>query len=184
MLFIYAALLPHTPATILNSQHANCFPRQSLAVAPEMADTPARLVRRMKGLSKETKTASGGLLLKCMASANSTPCTVSASAAATDDSSSACTFLSPSNFVNARRIEPSSNPYRLRRTQFVSSNTVFAIQIGPAANRDRAAASCLGSSPVSSRTKTLVSTAVMTLLHFAANGGTHLCDRFRLAFGP
>src|SRR5260370_38608506 len=90
----------------------------------------------------------------------------------------------PSNGVNVSRITPSSNPYRLRSTQPVSSNTVFAIQIGPATNKDRAAASCLASSPVSSRTSTLVSTAVMTSNHLAVNSITHLREGLRFTFGP
>ena len=71
---------------------------------------PARLARWTKDLSKETNAAAGGLLLKCIASASSIPCAVRASAAATDDSPSARTFLRPSNFVKALRIALSSNP--------------------------------------------------------------------------
>jgi len=62
----------------------------------------------------------------------------------------------------------------------VSRKTVFAIQIGPAANRERAA--CPGSSPVNSRTTTLVSTAVMASKHLAPYRGIHLRERFRLPF--
>src|ERR1035437_9965298 len=151
---------------------------------PETPVAPARFARRTKDRSKETKTAPGGLLLKCIASANSTPWSVSASAATMDGLSSACTFLRPSNFVKASRMALSSNPYRRRRTQPVSSNTVFAIQIGPAASRDLAAAACLGSSCVSSRTTTSVSTAVMTPHHLTSNSRTHLRQRLRFAFGP
>jgi hypothetical protein len=73
---------------------------------------------------------------------------------------------------------------QLRRTHPVSSITVFAIQMGPAANRDRAAAACLGSSPVSRRTSTLVSTAIMTPDHLASDGGAHLRWRFRFISRP
>src|SRR5438105_9007724 len=149
-----------------------------------MSDAPARLARLTNDLSKETKTAPGGLLLKCMASANSIPCAIIARAYATDVSSSACTFLRPSRFVKALRIAVSSNPYSLRRTQPVSSKTVFAIQIGPAANKDRAAASCGASSPVSSLTTTSVSTAVMASHHFPVDSCAHLCECLRFSFGP
>ena len=46
------------------------------------------------------------------------------------------------------------------------------------ANSDRTVAACLGSSPVSRRTNTLVSTEIMASQHFPADGGAHL----RLAF--
>jgi hypothetical protein len=49
---------------------------------------------------------------------------------------------------------------------------------------NRAAASCFGSSPVSRRTNTLVSTAIMASRHFPANGGAHLHGRFRFAPWP
>src|SRR5437868_7927249 len=97
---------------------------------PETPAAPARFARRTKDWSNETKTAPGGRPLKCIASASSIPWTVSARAAATDGSSSVCTFWRPSNLVNASRTALSSNPYILRWTQPVSSNTVFAIQIG------------------------------------------------------
>src|ERR1035438_6208731 len=151
---------------------------------PEMSETPARFARWTKALSKEINAAPGGLLLRCIASANSIPDAVSASAAANDDSSSTVTFLRPSSLVNAVRIALSSNPYRLRSTQPVSRRTVFAIHIGPSAKRARAAAACLGSSPVSSRTTTLVSTAVMASHYFPANGGAHLRGCLRFAIGP
>src|SRR5216684_3750814 len=86
--------------------------------------------------------------------------------------------------MNASRTALSSNPYRLRRTQAVSSNTVFEIQIGSAANSDRAAAACLRSSSVSSRTRTLVSTAIITPNHLTSNGRPHLREGFRFTFGP
>src|ERR1017187_9792647 len=70
---------------------------------PEMSGTPARFARWTKALSKETNLAPGGLLLKCIASASSIPDAVSVNAAASDDSSSTCTFLRPSSFVNAVR---------------------------------------------------------------------------------
>src|ERR1019366_2349543 len=124
---------------------------QPLTGMPEMSGTPARIARWTKALSNETNLAPGGLLLKCIASASSIPEVVSASAAASDDSSSTCTFLRPSNFVSAARTAPSSNPYGLRSPQPVSRSTFFAIHIGPAAKTARAAAACLGSSPVSSR---------------------------------
>src|ERR1035438_3152669 len=148
---------------------------------PDTPETPARLARRTKALSNETNAALAGLLLNCIASARSIPCAMSPSAAASDGSSSTCTFLRPSTFVKALRMAPSSNPYALRRTQSVSRNTVFAIQIGPAANSVRASADCLGSSPVSNRTRMLVSTAVMTARHLPANGGAHLRERLRFA---
>src|SRR5450432_293210 len=151
---------------------------------PETSVAPARFARRTNDWSKETNLAPDGLLLRCIASANAIPWTVSARAAATDGSSSACTFLRPSNLLNASAMAASSNSYRLRRTQPVSSNTVLAIQIGPAANRACAAAACLGSSPVSSRTSTLVSTAVMTPIHLAPDGSTHLRKGCRFAFRP
>src|SRR5271157_1543937 len=148
-----------------------------------MPETPARMARRTKDWSNDANAAPGGRLVTCIASANSMPWAVRASAAATAGSSSARTFSRPSNFMNASRMALSSNPYRLRSTQPVSSSTVFAIQIGPAANRRRAAASCPGLSPVSNRTRTLVSTAVMSPVHLASNGSAHLGGRFRLAAG-
>ena len=42
----------------------------------------------------------------------------------------------------------------------------------------------LGSSPFSSRTRTLVSTAIMTPAHFARNGSIHFRDGRSLACGP
>src|ERR1035437_9640547 len=53
-----------------------------------------------------------------------------------------------------------------------------------AANRDRAAAACFGSSSVSNRTTTLVSTAIMTPNHLAFHSGAHLRGRFQFTFGP
>src|SRR5258708_7370511 len=70
----------------------------------------------------------------------------------------------------------SAGPRRFRAIPFSRSKL--------AANRDRAAAACLRSSPVSNRTSTLVSTAIMAPNHLASNGGTHLRGRFRFAFGP
>src|ERR1035438_803678 len=157
---------------------------QSLAGITEISGAPARFARCTKDLSKETNWPPGGLLPRCIASANSTPCATIASAAATDDSSSAFTFFRPSSLVNASRIALCSNPYRLRSTQPVSSNTVFAIQIGWLANKRRAAAACFGSSPVSSRTRTLVSTAITPPPHFPADGSAHLRGRFRPRLGP
>src|ERR1035437_9847554 len=151
---------------------------------PETPVAPARFARRTKDRSKETKTAPGGLLLKCIASANSTPWSVSASAATMDGLSSVFTFSMPSNFVKASRMALLSNPYRVRSSQSVSSKTVFAIQIGPAANRDLAAAVCVGSSSVSNQTTTLVSTAIMSPPHLAFDSGAHLRQRLRFAFGP
>src|SRR5471030_1359717 len=151
---------------------------------PETSVAPARFARRTNDWSKETNLAPDGLLLRCIASANAIPWTVSARAADTDSSSSTCTFLRPSNLLNASAMAACSNSYRLRRTQPVSSNTVLAIQIGPAANRDCAAAACLGSSPVSSRTRTLVSIAIMTSNHLAPNGITHLRQSCRFVFRP
>ncbi len=52
------------------------------------------------------------------------------------------------------------------------------------ADSDLAAAACFGLSPVSSRTTTLVSTAVMTSHYLASNRITHLRRRLRFAFGP
>jgi hypothetical protein len=126
----------------------------------------------------------GGQLLRCRASANWMPWEASASAAATDCSSSARTFFRPSSLVKASQISFSSNPCRLCRTQAVSRRTVFAIQIVSASNSNRAAAAGFGLSLVNSRTKTLVSTAIMTPAHLACKSSIRLCKRFRLTFGP
>src|SRR3984885_12441605 len=79
-------------------------------------------------------------------------------------------------------ITSSSKSYELCRTQFASSNTVFAIQICSVVNSSRATADCFGSSPVSSRTSTLVSTAFMATLHLAADSCVHVGERFGFAF--
>lgn len=88
----------------------------SLAGTPETPVAPARLARRTKEWSKETEMAPRGLLLRWMASTSSIRSAVSARAAAKDGLSSVCTFLRPSNFVNASRTAASLNPCRLRRT--------------------------------------------------------------------
>jgi len=66
------------------ARRPQCFPEML-----EMPVTPARFARRTKDLSKVTNCAPGGRLLKCMASANSTPCAVSARAARIEGTSSA-----------------------------------------------------------------------------------------------
>ena len=112
--------------------------------------------------SNERKPTPADLQLRCIASANSTPCAVRPHAAVTDAASSTWTFFRPNNPGNAPLMAPSSNSYALRSTHAVSSKTVLPIQTGPEAKTERATAACWGSSPVRSRTRTFVSTAVMT----------------------
>src|SRR5579864_969657 len=107
--------------TVLTALHDDTITNQRfLDGIPDTPAAPARFARRTKDWSKEKKAAPCGLLLKCIASASSMPCVVSARAAATDGSSSTCTFLRPSNLVKASQITLSSNPYKLPRTQPVS----------------------------------------------------------------
>src|SRR5258708_3947058 len=70
----------------------------------------------------------------------------------------------------------SLKPYTYRRTHSVSSNTVLAIQTCSRWNSLAARAPCAASSCVIRRTKTLVSTATMPLLHRRANRLLHLAQ--------
>jgi hypothetical protein len=91
------------------------------------------------------------------------------------------TCSSATNAESASTIVRGDKLYRLRNTHSVSRITVFARKIVSAMNSRRATSVRAGSSPVSNRTTTLVSTATTAPSQPGNNGRIHLFERARAA---